>query len=144
MRRIPRRRRSADAPVYEAVTHQVLVRVMPVYLADQSMPEEGRFVWSYTIEIENHGPHTLQLVARKWIITDALNRVEETGGQGVVGEQPILKPREAYRYTSGCPLPTSSGAMRGSYRMLTPEGEVFDIEVPEFSLDLPGARRRVN
>jgi len=129
---------------YEATTRDILVRVTPSFLPDQSDPERGRFVWSYTVDIENHGHETVQLLTRHWIITDAMNRVEEVEGPGVVGEQPILEPREAFRYVSGCPLPTSSGAMRGSYGMRGQDGDVFDIAIPEFSLHLPEATRRVN
>lgn len=143
MRRISRRT-SRESSVYEARTRDILVRVQPSYLDDQSDPEEGRWFWAYTIEIENHGDETVQLKSRHWVITDALNRVEEVTGDGVVGEQPVLKPRDAYRYTSGCPLPTPSGSMRGSYHMQSDEGHAFDVMIPEFSLDLPGARRVVN
>jgi ApaG protein len=143
MRRIPRRP-LRDQPVYEATTRGVVVRVITEYLAAQSDPLEGRYVWSYTIEIENRGDETVQLVSRRWLITDALNRTEEVAGPGVIGEQPRLKPQEAFRYTSGCPLPTSSGEMRGAYQMLTDSGEMFDAEVPAFSLHLPNARRVVN
>ena len=128
------RRRRAD----------ILVRVEPRYLADQSDPREGRYVWSYTVEIENHGDETVQLMSRRWLITDALNRTEEVVGAGVVGEQPTLKPREAFRYTSGCPLTTSSGEMRGAYQMVTDAGEAFEVEIPAFSLHLPSARRTLN
>lgn len=143
MRRIPRRP-VRDQPVYEAVTRGVVVRVITEYLASQSDPLEQRYVWSYTIEIENRGDETVQLVSRRWLITDALNRTEEVAGPGVIGEQPRLKPREAFRYTSGCPLSTSSGEMRGTYQMVTDAGEVFDAQVPAFSLHLPEARRVVN
>ncbi|WP_227586181.1 Co2+/Mg2+ efflux protein ApaG, partial [Klebsiella aerogenes] len=78
-------------------------------------------MWAYMVEIENHGCETIQLISRRWTIVDALNRAQEVSGAGVVGEQPELKPREAFRYTSGCPLPTSSGTMRGVYQMLTEE-----------------------
>jgi ApaG protein len=131
-------------PVYEARTRDIVVRVAPAFLPEQSDPDEGRWFWSYTVEIENHGGETVQLISRHWVITDALNRTEEVRGPGVVGEQPTLKPREAFRYTSGCPLRTASGAMRGEYQMVTAEGEGFDVDIPEFSLDVPGARRVVN
>ena len=144
MRRIPRRTRSPDAPVYEAQTRGVTVRVMTDFLPDQSSADRSRYVWAYMVEIENRSPKTVQLVSRHWLITDSLNRTEEVKGAGVVGEQPELKPGEAYRYASACPLTTPSGLMRGSYRMVTPDGDSFDVAVPEFSLDLPGARRRVN
>jgi ApaG protein len=143
MTRIPRRP-SRDTPTYQATTRGIIVRVTPAYLPGQSDPLESRYVWSYTIEIENHGDDTVQLVSRRWMITDALNRTETVSGAGVVGEQPRLKPREAFRYTSGCPLSTPSGAMRGYYQMLTDEGVAFEVEVPAFSLHLPGAHRAVN
>jgi ApaG protein len=138
------RRGSPDSPVYEARTGDILVRVAPTYLPEDSNPDAGRWIWAYTIEIENHGADTVTLVSRHWIITDALNRVEEVQGQGVVGEQPVLGPREAFRYASGCPLGTPSGAMRGTYQMVTAKGDAFAVEIPAFSLHLPGARRRLN
>lgn len=140
MRRI-RKRAAPDRAVYEARTRDILVRVVTEYVAAESDPAEGRWVWGYMVEIENHGTETVQLVSRHWIITDALNRVQEVRGEGVVGEQPTLGPREAYRYTSGCPLTTPSGSMRGSYQMLTADGEAFDAMIPEFSLHLPGAAK---
>lgn len=140
----PPRRPQTEASTYQALTRGVLVRVTPSYLPEQSDPVESRYVWAYTIEIENHGQETVQLISRRWLITDALNRTEEVVGPGVVGEQPRLKPREAFRYTSGCPLTTSSGEMRGTYQMVTDEGETFDAEIPAFSLHLPGAHRIVN
>lgn len=139
-----RRRGTPDNPVYEARTRDILVRVAPAYMAEQSRPEEGQWLWSYVVEIENHGMQTVTLMSRHWIITDARNRVEEVKGPGVVGEQPVLGPREAFRYNSGCPLTTPSGSMRGTYQMVTAGGEAFDVEIPAFSLHLPGALRRVN
>ncbi len=139
-----RRRGTPDNPVYEARTRDILVRVAPAYMAEQSQPEEGQWLWSYVVEIENHGTETVTLMSRHWIITDARNRVEEVKGPGVVGEQPVLGPREAFRYNSGCPLTTPSGSMRGTYQMLTEAGDAFDVEIPAFSLHLPGALRRVN
>jgi len=139
-----RRRGTPDNPVYEARTRDILVRVAPAYMAEQSRPEEGQWLWSYVVEIENHGTQTVTLMSRHWIITDARNRVEEVKGPGVVGEQPVLGPREAFRYNSGCPLTTPSGSMRGTYQMVTAAGEAFDVEIPAFSLHLPGALRRVN
>jgi ApaG protein len=137
-------RKAAESPVYEATTRGVVVRVRTNYLAEESDPVESRFVWAYTIEIENHGEETVQLVSRRWVITDAQNRTEEVAGPGVIGEQPRLKPREAFRYTSGCPLTTSSGEMRGAYQMLTDQGNAFEAEVPAFSLHLPGAHKVLN
>ena len=94
--------------MYEAVTRHIRVRVEPAFLDEQSEPEQGRYVWSYTIEVANTGTETVQLVSRYWRITDARGKVEEVRGPGVVGETPRLKPGEAFRYTSGCPLTTPS------------------------------------
>ena len=141
MNRIRRRLGARDAPVYEARTRDVVVRVVATYATDQSDPEEGQFFWNYTVEIENHGKETVQLISRHWIITDAMNRVQDVKGAGVVGEQPELKGGEAFRYTSGCPLTTPSGSMRGEYEMVTESGETFQAEIPAFSLHLPGAGR---
>ncbi len=129
---------------YEAVTQGVTVRVRPEYLPDQSEPAERRWVWAYHIEVENGGAATVQLLARRWLITDALGRTEEVKGLGVVGEQPVLQPGERFRYTSGCPLRTPSGVMRGSYRMAAETAGQFDVEIPAFSLDLPAAPRSLN
>jgi ApaG protein len=134
----------SPAPVYEAETRGIAVRVTTDFLPEESSQAKSRWVWSYTVEIENRGRQAVQLVSRHWIITDGLNRTEEVRGPGVVGAQPALKPGEAFRYTSACPLPTSSGLMRGSYRMVTPEGDSFDVATPSFSLDLPEAGRRPN
>jgi len=142
MNRMPRRR-AKESPVYEASTRGVVVRVKTNYLAEQSDPIESRYVWAYTIEIENHSQDTVQLVSRRWRITDGANRTEEVGGPGVIGEQPRLKPREAFRYTSGCPLTTPSGEMRGGFQMVTDAGETFEAEAPAFSLHLPGAHKKV-
>jgi ApaG protein len=143
VRRIPRRG-GKENPVYEAKTRGILVRVATSYLPSKSDPLEGKHFWAYMIEIENHGDETVQLLSRHWIVTDCFNRVDEVKGAGVVGEQPTLKPRDAFRYTSGMPLSAPSGTMRGTYQMLTADGDAFDVEIPEFSLDLPGSRRTVN
>ena len=143
MRRIPRRG-GRENPVYESQTRGILVRVATSYLPNKSDPLEGKHFWAYMVEIENHGDETVQLLSRHWVIRDAFNRVEEVRGAGVVGEQPTLKPRDAFRYTSGVPLNAKSGTMRGTFQMLTNDGDAFDAEVPEFSLDLPGARKVMN
>jgi ApaG protein len=137
-------RRTKGSPVYEATTRGVVVRVVTTYLPAQSNPEESRYSWAYMVEIENHGEEPVQLISRRWEITDAMNRTEVVTGAGVVGEQPHLKPREAFRYSSGCPLTTPSGEMRGSYHMVTDAGDAFDVEIPAFSLHLPTARKTVN
>jgi ApaG protein len=139
-----RRRRSATTPpsVYEAVTDGVTVRVTPDFLPEESSRERGRFVWAYTVEIENRSEREFQLISRRWVITDGLGRTETVRGQGVVGEQPSLKPGEAYRYASACPLTTPSGMMGGAYQMLSNDGELFEVTIPTFSLDLPQAGDR--
>ena len=140
-----RRRRAASAlPVYEAETDGVTVRVTPDFMPEQSSRANGRFVWAYTVEIENRSAREFQLISRRWVITDGLNRTETVRGRGVVGEQPSLKPGEAYRYASACPLQTPSGLMGGAYQMLSAEGELFEVAIPTFSLDLPEAGRALN
>ncbi|MEH6664423.1 MAG: Co2+/Mg2+ efflux protein ApaG [Brevundimonas sp.] len=129
---------------YEAETRGIRVQVTPIYLDAESAPEEGRWVWAYHIEIENRSELEVQLMARRWVITDARGHVEEVGGPGVVGEQPVLGPGESYTYASGCPLTTSSGAMQGDYRMVDEAGVSFDVTIPPFSLDVPDARRVLN
>ena len=130
--------------MYTAVTRDIQITVMPQYLADQSAPDEARYVWAYTVEVANLGRRTVQLVARHWVITDAAGKVETVSGLGVVGEQPVLNPGETFRYTSGCPLTTSSGVMEGHYRMVDDRGGAFDAEIPAFSLDCPQAKRVLN
>jgi ApaG protein len=130
--------------MYDAVTRNIRVRVMPEYLTDQSDPDDDQYVWAYTISIENEGEETVQLKSRHWKITDETGRLEEVRGPGVVGETPTLKPGQSFQYTSGCPLPTPSGIMVGTYQMESDTGERFDIDIPAFSLDSPHAKRRLN
>jgi len=130
--------------MYSSTTHNVTVSVNPVYLDGESSPDKNLFVWAYTVRIENKGTEALQLRTRHWKITDALGRVQEVRGPGVVGEQPVLNPGESFEYTSGTPLPTPSGIMMGSYAMEMPDGRMLDIDIPAFSLDAPGAPRQIN
>ncbi len=130
--------------MYISTTHNVTVSVEPMYLDGESVPEKNIYVWAYTVRIENKGAETLQLRTRHWKITDAYGRVQEVKGPGVVGEQPVLKPGEAFEYTSGTPLNTPSGIMGGTYAMERDTGELFDVEIPPFSLDAPGSARLVN
>ncbi len=123
--------------MYSSITRSVRVTVNPIYLDEQSAPEENHYIWAYQVEIENLGQDVVQLLTRHWQITDSLGRMQEVRGAGVVGEQPILKPGERFRYTSGTPLPTPSGIMAGTYGMETASGEHFDVEIPAFSLDSP-------
>ena len=130
--------------MYSAVSNNIRVTVEPKFLPEHSDPEEARYFWSYTIEIANAGDATVQLTHRHWLITDATGRREEVRGPGVVGEQPTLRPGEAFRYTSGCPLSTPSGIMVGTYRMVDESGRAFEVQIPAFSLDSPHAKRVVN
>ncbi|MDQ8027091.1 MAG: Co2+/Mg2+ efflux protein ApaG [Brevundimonas sp.] len=133
-----------DTPAYEAETDGILVRVRPSYLAGQSDPEGGRWVWAYQVEIVNLSASPVQLVARRWTITDALGHVEEVRGPGVVGEKPTIQPGDSYSYASGCPLGTPSGSMVGAYSMVDDLGRMFEVAIPAFSLDVPGERRVLN
>jgi ApaG protein len=130
--------------MYSQSTRSIRITVEPTYLDDQSAPDEQRFVWAYHVRIENQGPETVQLRSRYWRITDARGKIQEVRGAGVVGEQPVLKPGESFEYTSGTPLPTSSGFMVGTYQMESQTGERFDVAVPAFSLDSPHQPKRVN
>ncbi len=108
------------------------------FLEDQSEPADRQYVWAYRVRIENTGAEAVRLLRRSWLITDASGRTERVDGEGVVGEQPLLGPGDAFEYTSGTPLGTPSGFMRGAYRMVaTASGESFDVAVPPFSLDSP-------
>ncbi|MDB5379161.1 MAG: Co2+/Mg2+ efflux protein ApaG [Rubritepida sp.] len=123
---------------YTAITRGVRVTVRAFYLEDQSEPDQGQYVWAYKVEIANGGAVAVQLLKRTWLITDGQGRTMRIHGDGVVGEQPVLEPGESFDYTSGTPLPTPSGFMRGTYHMVIPDtGEEFDAEVPAFSLDSP-------
>ncbi len=108
------------------------------YLADQSQPPDGPFAFAYTVTIRNTGAVTAQLVARQWLITDALGRQEEVRGLAVVGHQPLLKPGESFEYTSGTRLATAHGSMRGTYFCMTEDAHPFEAAVPEFQLVFPG------
>ena len=130
--------------MYSATTRAIRVSVEPVFLEEQSSPSDDHYVWAYQVKIENDGEETVQLVNRRWRITDAEGRMQEVQGEGVVGEQPTLKPGQAFEYTSGTPLGTPSGIMMGSYEMETTEGERFDIDIPAFSLDSPYQARQLN
>jgi ApaG protein len=134
-----------EDPPYEARTRDILVRVRAFYLDDQSEPDESRYVWAYRVALENHGRDTVQLLRRTWHITDARGHTEHVHGDGVVGEQPVLAPGEAFEYVSGTPLQTPSGFMTGQYHMVVQRsGEAFDVAIPSFSLDSPHADGRVH
>ncbi|ODN70489.1 Co2+/Mg2+ efflux protein ApaG [Methylobrevis pamukkalensis] len=130
--------------MFRAITGDIEVRVTPVYRPEESRPDERRWFWAYTVEIHNGGPRSVQLLSRRWLITDALGTVREVSGAGVVGQQPMIGPDEWFRYTSGCPLPTSSGFMQGEYRMVDDAGVAFEVAIPTFALDLPDVVRILN
>ena len=117
--------------------YELSVQVQPRYLAEQSDPEDGRYLFAYTVTIRNTGEMTAQLLSRHWIITDAEGQIEEVRGPGVVGEQPVLRPGEAFEYTSGCPLGTPVGSMHGSYQCIAEDGTAFEASIPEFVLSMP-------
>jgi len=129
---------------YIATTRHIRVTVRPSYLDDQSAPNDNHFVWAYHVTIENLGRETVQLRSRHWRITDGRGERHEVRGPGVIGEQPILEPGDLYDYTSGTPLTTPSGIMTGTYQMENERGEIFDIEIPAFSLDSPYQPIRLN
>ncbi|ABI55577.1 Co2+/Mg2+ efflux protein ApaG [Alkalilimnicola ehrlichii MLHE-1] len=113
------------------------VDVDPAYVADQSDPAEDRYVFSYTITIKNLGAVTAQVVSRHWVITDGSGHEREVRGEGVVGEQPRIKPGEGFRYTSGAILETPVGSMHGSYHLVAEDGTVFNADIPAFTLAVP-------
>lgn len=119
---------------YAATTGDCTVRVSVSYLADQSLPSQGRWFWAYHIRIENHGRETVQLIARRWSIVDGRGAVAVVEGEGVVGDQPVIEPGASYDYVSGCPLDTPTGSMEGAYAMADSEGKGFEIAIPRFSL----------
>lgn len=121
----------------DTVTQGVRVQVMAQYSPEQSQPFQNQWFFLYTVQISNEGIETVQLISRHWIITDADHHVQEVRGLGVVGKQPVLDPGESFQYTSGCPLSTPFGSMRGTYQMLKPDGERFDVEIGPFALTEP-------
>ena len=127
--------------MYQAVTRGISVTVTPRYMPEESSPDQGRYFFAYTVEIINGSLDRVQLRSRYWRITDEHGHVQEVRGAGVVGEEPVLGPGESFCYTSGCPLPTPSGTMQGTYLMETAGGETFDAEIPAFSLDIPRTKR---
>jgi ApaG protein len=118
-------------------THNIHVDVETLYIAAQSAPEQNRYVFAYTVTIRNVGTQPARLLTRHWIITDADGKVQEVRGEGVVGEQPYLKPGEGFQYTSGTMLETAFGSMHGSYQMLADDGVKFDADIPAFHLAAP-------
>jgi ApaG protein len=123
----------------DTTTRGIRVQVESRYLADQSSPRDGQYLFAYHIRISNEGSIRAQLVSRRWIINDADGHVEHVHGPGVVGEQPVLDPGDVFEYTSFCPLRTTVGTMQGTYQMVTVDGDEFDAVIAPFTLALPHA-----
>jgi ApaG protein len=119
---------------YRAETRGLIVRVSVSFLPEQSEPASGRWFWAYHIRLENDGDQEVQLLTRRWIITDGRGARHSVEGEGVVGDQPVIAPGQSYDYVSGCPLDTPTGAMEGSYRMIGADGEIFEARIPRFQL----------
>ena len=115
------------------------MRVRSTFMPERSSPREQHYFFSYHVQISNEGADTAQLLSRHWIITNADGEEQEVRGPGVVGETPVLKPGEAFEYTSYCPLTTAVGTMQGSFTMTTPDGAPFDAEITPFTLAMPNA-----
>ena len=121
----------------ESKKYEITVRAEPHFIAEQSDAEAERYVFAYTITLENSGTVPAQLISRHWIITDGNSQVQEVRGLGVIGQQPLLQPGESFEYTSGCQLDTPVGTMRGSYQMTAEDGTQFAAEIAEFTLSIP-------
>ena len=121
----------------ESKKYQIAASAFPQYIADQSDPASERYIFAYTITIENTGTVPAQLISRHWVITDGNSRVQEVRGLGVVGQQPLLKPGETFEYTSGCQLDTPVGTMRGTFQMTADDGMQFEAVIAEFTLSIP-------
>jgi len=130
--------------VSEAVTDGIRVRVSSDYVDDESRPDEGHYFWIYTVRIDNDSDQTVTLKRRTWHIADALGHSFVVEGEGVIGEQPVLSPGDAYEYTSGTPLSAPSGMMFGAYHMDRENGSTFQAMIPPFSLDSPYDHRRMS
>lgn len=121
----------------EAMTRRIRVAVVSEFAPERSAPTDQQWFFLYTITITNEGEETVQLLSRHWIITDGSGKVEEVKGPGVVGQQPVLSPGQAFTYTSGCPLSTPFGSMQGTYQMRTAAGDDFDVTIAPFTLSEP-------
>lgn len=119
------------------MTRRIRVAVVSEFAPERSAPTDQQWFFLYTITITNEGEETVQLLSRHWIITDGSGKVEEVKGPGVVGQQPVLSPGQAFTYTSGCPLSTPFGSMQGTYQMRTAAGEEFDVTIAPFTLSEP-------
>ena len=126
---------------HATTTRDITVRVSVSFLPEQSEPGKGRWFWAYHVRVENGGGQAVQLVSREWIISDGRGARHEVRGDGVVGEQPVIQPGESYDYVSGCPLHTPTGAMEGSYHLVSADGTAFDAAIPRFPLIGPAVAR---
>ncbi|MBU0587940.1 MAG: Co2+/Mg2+ efflux protein ApaG [Gammaproteobacteria bacterium] len=115
--------------------YQFRVEVLPQFLPEQSAPEQGEYVFAYTITITNTGEVAAQLISRTWNVNDARGHTEKVKGLGVIGQQPLLKPGQSFEYTSGTRLRTPTGTMHGSFFCVAEDGEKFDVDIPLFVLD---------
>lgn len=118
-------------------SNDIVVVVTPHYLPEQSEPNQQRYVFSYRVQIRNNSGQAAQLISRHWVITDADQNTQEVRGLGVVGKQPLIAPGEVFEYTSGCPLPTPFGSMKGAFHFVGENGVPFDITINEFVLAMP-------
>jgi ApaG protein len=123
----------------DTLTRGIRVQVESFYEGERSSPQENYYFFAYQVRISNQGSETAQLISREWFITDANGDTQRVQGPGVVGEQPVLGPGEAFEYTGFCPLSTPVGSMRGSYLMLLESGESFEAEIATFPLELPNS-----
>lgn len=126
--------RSDLSPISEATTEGVRVEVMAQHSPENSQPQQGDWIFQYTVRITNQGTETVQLISRHWIITDAVDDVREVKGPGVIGKQPILAPGQSFQYSSWCPLKTPTGTMRGTYQMVRAGVEPIEVEIAPFAL----------
>lgn len=122
---------------YYAATDDIIVRVSVSFLPEQSEPGRGRWFWAYHVRIENEGDAPVQLLTRRWSITDGRGAIHHVEGEGVVGEQPVIHPEGSYDYVSGCPLNTSTGVMEGHYTMVAADGRMLRVAIPRFALVAP-------
>lgn len=117
--------------------NKIIVEAKPHFIEEQSLPDEGRYVFAYTITITNAGESAAKLLTRHWLIIDANGKVQEVQGDGVIGEQPYLRPGESFRYTSGAMIETPVGIMQGTYTLRNDEGDCFNAPIPRFTLSIP-------
>jgi ApaG protein len=130
--------------MYQTTTHNIEVTVETHYVEEHSKPENNRYLWAYEVIIKSNRTDTVQLLRRRWYITDSNGQANIVEGEGVVGEQPVLPPGKSFFYTSGCPLSTPSGFMWGQYFFQNENGEEFAVAIPGFSLDMPNNKHTVH